>query len=158
MCSGTGTAIAWIMLGVLPMPHAQASVLIHAPQQRVAQLYRDYAHWPQLFPATIRGVRLVDAKAGRTELEIDHREGLVPNVMTEIAPDRIDLWESKRRYDGFFVNRFEPVRDGTKYTISADIQPKGAAKLLVPLLRPYIRHQLFKYVLTPMRRAAESPN
>ena len=41
------------------MPHAEASIIIRAPQARVIQLYRDYQSWPQLFPATIRSVHLV---------------------------------------------------------------------------------------------------
>jgi hypothetical protein len=138
------------------MPHARASTIIHAPPDRVTQLYRDYTHWAQLFPATIRGVRLIRSWAGRTELEVDHREGLVPNVMTEIAPDRIDLWEAKRHYNACFENRFECVDEGTRYTVSADVRLKGAAKVLAPVLKPYIRHQMFKYVLTPMRRSAEA--
>ena len=138
------------------MPHAEASIIIHAPQARVAQLYRDYQSWPQLFPATIRGVRLIRSEGSRTELEIDHREGKVPNVMTDVSPERVDLWEAKRRYEGSFVNRFEAVPEGTRYTIVADIKLKGAAQLLGPLLGGYIRQQIVRYVLAPMRVAAET--
>ncbi len=139
------------------MPHAEVSIIIHAPQARVAQQYRDYQSWPQLFPATIRGVRLMRSEGGRTELEIDHREGKVLNVMTEVSPERVNLWEVKRRYEGSFVNRFEAVPEGTRYTIVADIKLKGAAKLLGPLLGGYIRQQIVRYVLEPMRVAAERP-
>lgn len=107
------------------MPHAEVSIIIHAPQARVAQQYRDYQSWPQLFPATIRGVRLMRSEGGRTELEIDHREGKVLNVMTEVSPERVNLWEVKRRYEGSFVNRFEAVPEGTRYTIVADIKLKA---------------------------------
>ena len=138
------------------MAHAQGST-IHAPPEHVMQLYRDYPHWSQLFPATIHGVRLVNATEGRTELESDHREGLVPNVMTEVGPGRIDLWKAKRRYWGCFVNRFEPVHEGTRYTVAADIRPKGVARLPAPVLGPYIRHQIRQFVLAPVRRAAETP-
>jgi hypothetical protein len=122
----------------------------------VAQLYRDYQSWPQLFSATVRGVRLVRSEGGRTELEIDHREGKVPNVMTEVSPERVDLWEAKRRYEGSFVNRFEAVPEGTRYSVEADIKLKGAAKLLGPLLGGYIRRQMIRYLLAPMRIAAET--
>ena len=58
------------------MPHAEVSIIIHAPQALVAQLYRDYHDWSHLylFPATIRNVRLIRAEGTRTELEIEHRE------------------------------------------------------------------------------------
>jgi hypothetical protein len=137
------------------MPHVEESITIHAPQERVAGLYRDYRGWPRLFPATIRGVRLVRDEPPCTTLEIDHREGLVPNVMTEVAPERIDLWESKRHYDATFINRFESVTEGTRYAVSADVTLKGAAKILGPLLHGYIRRQICRYVLEPMRQAAE---
>jgi hypothetical protein len=110
----------------------------------------------QLFPATIRGVRHVRSSDGRTELEIDHREGFVPNIMVEVAPDRIDLWEAKRRYDARFENRFEPVPEGTRYTVSADVRLKGVATLLAPVLGPYVRRQLAQFVLRPVRLAAEA--
>jgi hypothetical protein len=122
----------------------------------VAQLYREYQSWPQLFSATVRGVRPVRSEGGRTELEIDHREGKVPNVMTEVSPERVDLWEAKRRYEGSFVNRFEAVPEGTRYSVEADIKLKGAAKLLGPLLGGYIRRQMIRYVLAPMCIAAET--
>jgi hypothetical protein len=121
----------------------------------VAALYLDFNHWPQLFPATIRGVRLVKSEPPRTTLEIDHREGLVPNVLMEVSPERVDLWESKRLYNATFINRFEPVPDGTRYTVSADIALKGAARVLGPLIRGYIRRQIHRYVLEPVCRAAE---
>lgn len=138
------------------MPHAEASIIIRAPQAHVAQLYRDYRNWPRLFPATIRSVRLVRSEGNRTELEIEHREGRVPNVMTEISLDRVDLWEAKQRYEGSFINRFEAVPEGTRYTVVASITLRGAAKLLGPLLNGYIRRQIVRYVLAPMKVAAEA--
>ena len=138
------------------MPLADVSIIIRAPWTRVAELYRDYQGWPRLFPATIRGVQLVRSDGRRTELEIEHREGKVPNVMTEVSPHRIDLWEAKRRYEGSFVNTFEAVPEGTRYSVSADIKLKGLAQLLEPLLGPYIRRQIIRYVLTPIRMAAET--
>ena len=137
------------------MPHAEASIIIRAPRARVAELYRDYQNWPQLFPATIRSVRVVRSEESRTDLEIDHREGKVPNVITEVSPERVDLWEAKRRYEAVFVNQFQAVPEGTRYTVVADIRLKGAAKLLGPLLGGYIRRQIVRFVLIPMRLAAE---
>ena len=137
------------------MPHVEVSTIIRAPAARVAGLYRDYEGWPRLFPATIRGVHLVRAQGNRTELRIDHREGTVPNAMIEVGPERVDLWEARRRYDARFVNRFEAVPEGTRYTVAADVELKGAAKLLGPLLGGYIRRRITRYVLEPVRAAAE---
>ncbi len=137
------------------MPQAEASIIIRAPQAQVAGLYRDYRNWPRLFPATIREVRLVKAEPPRTVLEIVHREGVVPNIMTEVTPERIDLWEAKRLFDGTFINRFESIPEGTRYTVSANIMLKKALKVLGPFLGWYIRRQIIRYVLEPMRQAAE---
>jgi Polyketide cyclase / dehydrase and lipid transport len=138
------------------MPHVRESVIIHAAPGRVAALYRDYEDWPRLFPATIKGVRLVRSDGSKTEVEVDHREGKVPNIMTVVSPERVDLWEAKRRYAGQFINHFEAAPEGTRYTVDAHIQLKGAAKLLGPFLGPYIRRQIRRYVLMPMRVAADA--
>jgi hypothetical protein len=138
------------------MLQAEVSIVIRAPQALVAQLYRDYHNWSQLFPATIRNVRLVRAEGARTELEIERREGRqVPNVMTEISANRIDLWEAKRHYDADFVNLFEEIPEGTRYTVLAYIRLKGVARLLSPFLNGYIRWQIMRYVLEPMKVAAQ---
>ena len=137
------------------MLRVEASIIIRAPWTRVAELYRDYKAWPRLFPDTIRDIHLLASDGRRTELEIDHREGKVPNVMTEVNPHRVDLWEAKRRYEATFVNSFEGVPGGTCYAVSAEIKLKGLAQILEPLLRPYIRRQLIRYVLMPLRVAAE---
>jgi hypothetical protein len=76
-----------------------------------------------------------------------------------VAPDRVDLWESKRLYDATFTNRFEPRGDDTRYVVAADVRLKGAARMaavLGPLLAGYIRYQMRRFVLEPMRRAAEA--
>ncbi len=138
------------------MPRAEASIVVRAPPECVFRLYRDYRNWPRLFPATIRGVRLVREDGARVELEVDHREGKVPNVMTVVAADRVDLWEAKRRYEATFVNRFEPAREGTRYSVSADVRLKGAARLLGALVAGTVRRRIVRYVLEPMRVAAES--
>ena len=137
------------------MPQAEVSMIIRATPAQVAELYRDYANWPRLFPATIRAVRLVKAEPPVTTLEIVHREGMVPNIMTEVTPERIDLWEAKRLFDGTFINRFEEVAEGTRYTVSATIALRGMLRIFGPFIGWYIRRQIVRYVLKPMRQAAE---
>jgi len=155
-------AVAFSALVLALLPHAaraalheEAEVLIHAPPAQVAALYRDFSGWPRLFPATIRGVRLVRREPQRVTVEVDHRQGTVVNVMSDLSPGRIALWESKRRYDATFVNSFEPAPIGTRYHVTADVELKGPARWLAPFLHRYIRRQIQHYVLEPMRRAAE---
>jgi hypothetical protein len=56
----------------------------------------------------------------------------------------VDLWEAKRRYEG------------TRYTVEAELTLRGVAGLLGPFLGGFIRRRIVRYVLAPMRRAAES--
>jgi hypothetical protein len=101
-------------------------------------------------------VRLVRREPRRVTVEVDHRQGKVLNVISDLSPDRVALWESKRRYDATFVNSFEPAPAGTRYHVSADVELKGSARWLAPFLHRYIRRQIRRYVLEPMRRAAEN--
>jgi len=135
--------------------HEEVEILIHAPPARVADLYRDFSGWPRLFPATIRGVRLVRRDQQRVTVEVDHREGKVVNVLSDLSPDRVALWESKRRYDATFINSFEPAPAGTRYHVTADVELKRPVRWLAPFLHHYIRRQIRRYVLEPMRQAAE---
>jgi hypothetical protein len=133
------------------------ALTIHAAPDRVAALYRDYASWPRVFPATIRGVRLLGAQAGETRVEVDHRtEGHVLNVIRQQTPTIITLEESKPRYDATFVNRFDPSPEGTRYTVDAVIRFRMPYALLAPLLRGMVRRRIHRFVLEPVRAAAEA--
>jgi hypothetical protein len=47
--------------------HVDAAMTINAPRERLMTLYLDYAHWSRLFPATIRGVRLLRCEGARRQ-------------------------------------------------------------------------------------------
>ena len=134
--------------------HVETSTMIQAPRTRVVDIYQDYSNWPNLFP-TIKGVRLVREEPGRKVLEIDHREGRVINILTLVSQEEVELEEFKRKYDGKFVNRFEAVPGGTRFTVAADISLKGGYKVLAPFLGWYIRKQITAFVLDPVKKSAE---
>ncbi len=137
------------------MMHVEASTLVRAPQPIVSDVYADYPNWPRLFP-TITGVRLIRREGAKLVLEIDHVEGKVVNELVVRSPDEIDLWEVKRRYDARFLNRFEAVPGGTRFTVSGDLSFKGLAKLLEPFLRRYVRRQMERLQLRPVKAEAEA--
>jgi hypothetical protein len=146
-CFGGG----WTMI------HTVVSTEIDAPPERVSALYADYEAWPGLFPATIRGVRLLADDGQRKTIEVDHAtEGKVINIMSAVSPREIQLEEFKLRFDARFINRFEAAGQGTRYSIVADVQLKGAARVLGPLVMPIVRARLSRFVLEPMRAAAGS--
>lgn len=133
----------------------ETCTLIHAPQARVIAVYRDYTNWPKIFP-TIKAVRLLCEEPNKITLEIDHREGLVANILTFISSEDIKLEEFKKKYDATFLNRFEAVSEGTRYTLIGDISIKPPYKVLAPFLKGYISKQMKKFVLEPVKTRAES--
>jgi len=135
--------------------HVEVSTTVKAPRQTVLDIYADYASWPRLFP-TISGVRLVRREGAKLVLEVDHVEGKVVNELLVRPPDTLELWEEKRRYDARFSNRFENVPGGTRFTVRGDIYLKGWARLLQPLLRGYVRRQIERLQLRPVKAKAEA--
>ena len=156
---GTVTSVLYApcLTGGCTMIHAVVSTEISAPPELVAGLYADYRGWPRLFPATIRGVRLLADDGHRKTIEVDHAtEGKVINIMMVVSPQEIQLEEFKPRFDARFINRFEPAGQGTRYSIVADVQLKGVARALAPLVPPIVRARLNRFVFEPMRAAVES--
>lgn len=138
-----------------PVIHIEVSTTVRAPTYVVSSVYADYMHWHDVFP-TISAVRLIRVEGSRQILEIDHREGKVINTLTVLSPDCIELEEVKRRYDAKFMNRFDAVPAGTRFTVLGDVCLKGWAKLLTPVLGVYVRRQMERYQLQPVKVAAEA--
>lgn len=137
------------------MLQVEVSTMITAPRQTVLDVYADYASWPRLFP-TISAVRLLGREGPKLVLEVDHVEGKVINELVIRPPDRLDLWEEKRRYDARFRNRFESVPGGTRFTVRGEVHLKGWARLLQPFLRGYVRRQMQRLQLQPVKAEAEA--
>ena len=137
------------------MLHVEVSTVVKAPRQTVLDVYADYASWPRLFP-TISAVRLLGREGSKLVLEVDHVEGKVINELVVRPPDQLDLWEEKRRYDARFLNRFESIPDGTQFTVRGEIHLKGWAKLLQPFLRGYVRRQMQRLQLQPVKAEVEA--
>jgi hypothetical protein len=135
--------------------HAAASVSIRAPRERVFGLYAHWQGWPQIFGATIRGVRCVNVENRTLSLDVDHVEGHVPNRMSIISPELIVLEERKRRYDARFENHFEASPGGTRYVVTADVTLRGPLRALRFIAKPIIVARIRRFVLEPLRRAAE---
>jgi hypothetical protein len=133
----------------------EASILIGAPRARVFALYADCASWPRVFASTIRGVRLLSEEGETQTIEVDHVEGPVLNRMTLAPPAEIRLEEHKRHYDALFTNRFDVDPGGTRYTLWAEVRIKGWLRLLSPLATLVARRQMRRFVLEPLKQAAE---
>jgi hypothetical protein len=136
---------------------AVASQVIRAAPERVSALYQDYGHWPDIFPSTIRGTRLIRENDTTKAIEVDHASaGRVLNLMTVESPNVIRLEEFKPHYDARFTNRFDSDAEGTRYTVIADVQLKGLLRLFALIARPIVRRRLARFVLRPMKAIAET--
>jgi Polyketide cyclase / dehydrase and lipid transport len=133
----------------------KVSTMVQAPRETVLEVYADYRGWPDLFP-TISGVRLLRREGATLVLEVDHVEGKVVNELLVRPPDTLELWEDKRRYDARFCNRFEAVPGGTRFTARGEVHLKGWARLLRPFLRGYVRRQMRRLQLQPVKAEAEA--
>jgi len=107
-----------------------ASTVVSAPKGTVFDVYSEYPNWPRLFPA-INGVRLLRREGATLVLEIDHIEGPVVNELLVRSPDEVSLWEVHRRFDALFLNRFQTIPGGTRFTVTGEIHLKGSAKLAI---------------------------
>ena len=129
---------------------------VRAAPEKLASLYLDYPGWPRLYPATIAGVELLRERPGEITVEVDHRtEGRVVNVIRPRSPTVIALDELKARFAATFVNRFDASPAGTQYTVEAEIRFRGLYALLGPALAGIARKRIRRFVLEPMRVAAE---
>src|SRR5499427_10174975 len=134
---------------------AVVSEHVNAPAARVQALYRDPDNWARLFPATIRGARVVRIEGDTTVVEVDHVEGKVVNILHDISSTRIDLVEFKRRYDAIFVNEFISEGEGMRYTLTASVRLKWPYRLAAPLVKPLVLARMRRYVVEPLKAAAE---
>ena len=138
------------------MIDAVVSEHMNAPADRVQALYRDPNNWARLFPATIRSARVVRREGNTTVVEVDHVEGKVVNILRDISSTRTDLVEFKRRYDATFVNEFIPEGEGMRYTLMASVRLKWPYRLAAPFVKPLVLARMRRYVVEPLKVAAES--
>jgi hypothetical protein len=134
---------------------AVVSEHVNAPADRVRALYRDPDNWARLFPATIRGARVVRREGDATVVEVDHVEGKVVNILRDISSTRIDLVEFKRRYDATFVNEFIPEGEGMRYRLTASVRLKWPYWLAAPFVKPLVLARMRRYIVEPLKVAAE---
>ena len=132
-----------------------ASTMVSAPPATVCDVYAEYRSWPRLFP-TIKGVQLLRREGAALVLEVDHLEGIVVNELLVRPPDEISLREVHRRFDALFLNRFQAIPGGTRFTVTGEIHLHGAARLLQPFLPSYVRKRIERLQLQPVKAEAEA--
>jgi Polyketide cyclase / dehydrase and lipid transport len=132
-----------------------AATMVSAAPAAVCDVYAEYRSWPRLFP-TINGVRLLRREGAALVLEVDHLEGTVINELLARPPDEVSLREVHRRFDALFLNRFQAIPGGTRFTVTGEIRLNGAAGLLQPFLRRYVRKRMQRLQWQPVKAEAEA--
>jgi hypothetical protein len=128
---------------------------LNARADEVRALYADPHNWAKVFSKTIRAARVLRRDAEVTVVEVEHVEGRVTNLLRDVSPTRIELREFKRRYDATFLNDFTPEGDGVRFTLTALVFLKWPYRLVEPLLKPLVLRKMRRYVVEPLKRAAE---
>jgi hypothetical protein len=135
--------------------HAVITEHLNASAERVRALYEDPNNWARVFRTSIRGTRVVRCEGRTTVIEVDHVQGTVVNVLRDVSPTRIDLDEFKRQYDASFTNQFVPEAGGMRYTLTAAVRLRWPFRLLAPFLKPLVVARMRRYVVEPLKAAAE---
>jgi hypothetical protein len=135
--------------------HAAISEHVNAKADDVRALYADPHNWAAVFSKTIKAANILRREAAATIVEVDHAEGRVSNILRHVSPTRIELRELKRRYDATFLNDFVSEDDGMRFTLTASVFLKWPYRLAEPLLKPLVLRQMRRYVVVPLKRAAE---
>ena len=91
----------------------------------------------------------------RAVVEVSHIEGKVVNILHFISPARIDVTEVKRRYTATFTNEFIPDGEGMCYRITGIICLRWPYKVLSPFLRPIVVARMRRFIVEPLKGAAE---
>ena len=136
--------------------HGAVSDHINASAARVRALYDEPENWARLFPATIRAARVVRREGDTTVVEVDHVEGPVINILREVSSTRLDLFEVKHRYEANFANEFLAEADGMRFRLTASVRLKWPYRLAAPFLKPLVLAQMRRYVVKPLKAAAEA--
>ena len=137
------------------MIRAVVSAHVNASADFVRSLYEDPDNWAKLFPATIRGAHVVRRDQHRAVVEVSHIEGKVVNILQFISPTRIDLAEFKRHYTATFTSEFIPDGEGMCYRITGTICLRWPYKLLSPFLKPIVVARMRRFIVEPLKGAAE---
>ena len=100
-------------------------------------------------------IGVVRKDGNETVVEVDHVEGNVVNILRDISSTRADLVEFKRRYEATFVNEFSTEGEGMRYTLTASVRLKWPYRLAAPFVKPVVLARMRRYVVEPLKAAAE---
>jgi hypothetical protein len=134
----------------------ELSVNINVAPGTAVAVYLNYRNWHKLFPLTIRSAKYIREENGVLTVKVDHKkEGFVINILKVINNEEIKLEEFKPKYNATFINRFQKIAGGTRYTVIANVSLKSFYKLIGPFIKSIVEKRIRKFVLDPMKEFLE---
>jgi hypothetical protein len=141
------------------MIRARGQIRIERPAEQVFDFLADLSNEPQFNPDASDIVNVTEDEIG---LGTVYTETVKPLGFFEVRiheydrPRLLGFDARNSRADIRVVFRFTPVDGATDMTAELDMEPKGAFRLMTPLLGPMVRRTLQKQRGPRIKRAVES--
>ena len=141
------------------MIRANGQIHISRPPDQVFDFLADLTNEPKFNPDATDIVKITDGPVG---LGTVYTENVKPLGYFEVHVHEFDRprllgYDAKnKRADVKVLFHFEPVAEGTAMRADLEMQPKGAFKLMTPLLRPMMKSVMKKQRAPKIKAAVES--
>jgi hypothetical protein len=143
------------------MARIEGEIVIGRPVEVVFDYVADQRNEPQYNPRMVRAEKITGGPVGKgtrfssAVMSRGHRADMVIELTGYERPVRLAQVTTMAQADMSGTLTFEPVGTGTRMRWSWRVRPKGAVKLLAPVIAPMGRHQE-RTVWTAMKQHLEA--
>jgi Polyketide cyclase / dehydrase and lipid transport len=129
------------------MTRIDGEIVIHRPVDVVFDYVADQSNEPQYNPRMVRAEKITPGPVGKgTQFRSAvASRGQTPEMLIEVTrydrPTRLASATTMQQADISYTLTFEPAASGTRMRWSGQVRPKGAFKLLGPLIAWMGRNQ-----------------
>jgi hypothetical protein len=129
------------------MTRIDGEIVIHRPVDVVFDYVADQSNEPQYNPRMVRAEKITPGPVGKgTQFRSAvASRGQTPEMLIEVTrydrPTRLASATTMQQADISYTLTFEPAASGTRMRWSGQVRPKGACKLLGPLIAWMGRNQ-----------------
>jgi len=124
LVGGTYYVCVYHLFPIYTSAHAEASVAIHAPLEKVIALDMDYTSWPK-FSRGVKHARWIDEHENERIVEVQVINGVTYRESLKLFGNRIEHEVDERRWKASEIWSCETIPDGTRLTITADLTVRG---------------------------------
>jgi hypothetical protein len=129
------------------MAKIDGEIVISRPIDAVFDYVADQSNEPQYNPRMVRAEKITPGPVGEgtrfrsAVASMGHTAEMLVEFTGYDRPTRLASATTMRQADISYTLTFEPVTSGTRMRWSGQVRPKGAYKLLSPLIARMGRHQ-----------------